>query len=56
MATQSFYEMMVVETQEQVDKLVEAFRIADERGPLEVESDIFEQLERGRDYLRSYPR
>jgi hypothetical protein len=56
MATSSFYEMMVVETQEQVDRLVEAFRIADERGPLKNDSDIFERLEEGRRYLRSHPR
>ena len=34
MATQSFYQDIVLKTQEEVDRLVEAFDEADRRGPI----------------------
>jgi len=57
MATSSFYEMMEIDTPEKARRLVEAFEAADRRGPLTLgdDSDIFEQLERGREFLKNNP-
>jgi D-serine deaminase-like pyridoxal phosphate-dependent protein len=45
MPIESFYEMMVIETPEQAQRLVEAFRAADRRGPLVFDFDFFKELE-----------
>ena len=51
MATQSFHEMMEIDTPEKARNLVKAFEVAEARGPLESDSDIFERLEEGRKWL-----
>jgi len=53
MATQSFYENLVIETDEQVDALLKAFDEADKRPyPRHLVEGIDEELERGRRLLR----
>ena len=48
MATQSFYENMVIETDEQVDALLKAFDEADKRPyPHQLVKETREALERG---------
>jgi hypothetical protein len=47
MATRSFYEMMVIDTEEKVERLIEAFRKAEERGPYESSTKILADLEEG---------
>jgi len=52
MAIQSFYENMVIETDEQVDALLKAFDEADKRPyPYEMMKRPDEELERGRKFL-----
>ena len=53
MATQSFNEMMEVDTAEKAKNLVKAFEVAEKRGPLETDGSFFEMQEAGREYLRS---
>jgi len=55
MATRSFYEMMEIDTQEKADRLVEAYRAAEKRGPMVNDSNVFEQLEEGRKFLKDNP-
>jgi len=55
MATSSFYEMMVIDTPEKARNLVKAFEAAEKRGPLTSDSNIFEQLEEGRKFLKDNP-
>ena len=56
MATQSFYEMMEIDTPEKARRLAEAFRIADERGPIDTgDSDIFKDLEEGEKWINDHP-
>ena len=40
MATQSFYQDIVLRTQEEVDRLVEAFDEADRRGPIDTSNAV----------------
>ena len=40
MATQSFYQDIVLKTQEEVDRLVEAFDEADRRGPIDTSNAV----------------
>ena len=40
MATQSFYQDIVLTTQEEVDRLVEAFEEADRRGPIDTSNAV----------------
>ncbi|MDR1405389.1 MAG: hypothetical protein LBJ20_07495 [Candidatus Methanoplasma sp.] len=40
MATKSFYEMMVIDTDEKLDNMVQAFRDAEERGPYTSTVDV----------------
>ena len=54
MATSSFYEMMEIDSQEKADRLVEAFEIAEKRGPLKIEGDFDEMLEEGRKWLEEH--
>jgi len=48
MPIESFYEMMVIDTQEAADNLVAAFRAAEKRGPYVPSCDILKVLEEGR--------
>lgn len=45
MATQSFHEIMEIDTPEKAKRLVKAFRDAEERGPYESPVDIRAKLE-----------
>jgi len=53
MATQSFHEIMEIDTPEKAKRLVKAFRDAEERGPCEPPIDIRAELEEGRKYIGS---
>lgn len=53
MATKSFYEMMVIDTDEKLDNLVRAFRDAEKRGPYIPTTDVFKELEEGEKLIRS---
>ncbi|MDR3074611.1 MAG: hypothetical protein LBU30_01060 [Candidatus Methanoplasma sp.] len=53
MATQSFYEMLEIDTVEKAKIVAEAFRQADARGPDVPKTRIFEELEEGRKHIRS---
>jgi len=54
MATESFYEMLEIDTPEKIRRLVKAFEDADARGPYKPESGIFEDLEEGKRRIRGY--
>lgn len=56
MATQSFNEILEIDTPAKAEKLAEAFKDADLRGPYVPESDVLEELERGRRHIRSLSR
>ena len=57
MATSSFYEMMEIDTPEKARRLAEAFRIADERGPIDTgDSNFFEMLEEGEKWVKEHAR
>ena len=43
-----------IDSQEKVDRLVEAFRLADERCPLKIEGNFDEMLEEGRKWLEEH--
>ncbi len=45
MPTESFYEMMMLDTPEKIQKLVEAFEAAERRGPYVPSCDIMKKLE-----------
>lgn len=45
MATQSFYEIMKINTEEKVRNLKEAFRMADKRGPIDYGNSVFKELD-----------
>ena len=47
--------MMEIDTQEKADRLVEAYRAAEKRGPMVNDSNVFEQLEEGRKFLKDNP-
>jgi hypothetical protein len=56
MATQSFYEMMEIDTPEKARRLAEAFRIADERGPIDTGNcNFFKELEEGEKWIDDHP-
>ena len=56
MATQSFYEMLEIDTPEKAARLVAAYEAAEKRGPLVFEGkSIFELLEEGEEYFRNNP-
>ena len=40
MATQSFYQDIVLKTQEEVDRLIKAFDEADRRGPIDTSNAV----------------
>jgi len=48
MATQSFYEMLEIDTPEKAERLVAAFRAAELRGPYVPKHDVERELEEGR--------
>jgi len=48
MPTESFYEMMIIDTPEKAQKLVEAFEAAERRGPYVPECDVMKELEEGK--------
>jgi len=45
MPIESFYEMLVIDTPEKAQRLVEAFRAAEKRGPYVPSCDIMKKLE-----------
>jgi hypothetical protein len=47
MPIESFYEMLVIDTPEKAQKLVEAFEAAERRGPYVPKHDIMKELEEG---------
>jgi len=53
MATKSFYEMMVIDTDEKLENLVRAFRDAEERGPYTSTANIDAALEEGEKLIGS---
>jgi hypothetical protein len=53
MATQSFYEMMEIDTEEKVERLIEAFRKAEERGPYKSSTNVLKDLEDGKKLIGS---
>ena len=56
MATQSFYEMLEIDTPEKAARLVEAFEAAERRGPLVFEGkSVFELLKEGEEHFRNNP-
>jgi hypothetical protein len=56
MATQSFHEMLEIDTPEKAARLVAAYEAAEKRGPLVFEGkSIFELLKEGEEYLRDHP-
>lgn len=59
MATQSFYEIMEIDTPEKAENLRRAFRRAEERGPLkfskEVQETVRELMMYGEATIRSSP-
>ena len=52
MATQSFDEMLEIDTPEKARKLAEAFKAADARGPYTPKTNILEELEEGKKHMR----
>ncbi|MDR0334911.1 MAG: hypothetical protein LBH69_03395 [Methanomassiliicoccaceae archaeon] len=56
MATQSFDEMMIIDTPEKARNLEAAFREAERRGPLFPDgTDLDEEIRRGDEHLRNNP-
>jgi len=56
MATQSFHEMLEIDTPEKVANLVAAYEAAKKRGPLVFEGkSIFELLKEGEEFFRNNP-
>lgn len=53
MATRSFYKMMVIDTDEKLDNLIQAFKNADERGPYVPTTNVFKELEESKELIRS---
>ena len=47
MPIESFYEMLVIDTPEKAERLMEAFRAAERRGPYVPEYDTRKELEEG---------
>jgi len=52
MATQSFDEMLEIDTPEKTRKLAEAFKAADARGPYIPKTNILEELEEGKKHIK----
>jgi hypothetical protein len=48
MPIESFYEMLVIDTPEKAQRILEAFEAADKRGPYVPECDVLKELEEGR--------
>jgi hypothetical protein len=56
MATQSFYEMLEIDTPEKVERLIAAYEAAKKRSPLVFEGkSVFDELKEGEEYLRNNP-
>jgi hypothetical protein len=55
MATQSFYEIMEIDTEEKARNLEKAFRKADERGPVDYGDSVFDELDRNARLLKTRP-
>lgn len=55
MATQSFYEIMEIDTKDKVRNLEEAFRMAKERGPVDYGNSVFEELDKNARLLEQRP-
>ena len=56
MATQSFNEMLEIDTPEKAARLVAAFEAAEKRGPIIFnEKSVFKELEEGEEYFRNNP-
>jgi hypothetical protein len=55
MATQSFYEIMEIDTEEKARNLEEAFQEADERGPKDFGNSVFKELNRNAKLLKTRP-
>jgi hypothetical protein len=47
MPIESFYEMLVIDTPEKAQRILEAFEAADKRGPYVPECDFMKELEEG---------
>jgi len=54
MATQSFYEMLEIDTSEKAERLVAAFRARELRGPYIPSCDIEKELEEGGGRFREH--
>jgi hypothetical protein len=54
MPIESFYEMLVIDTPEKAQKLVEAFRAAERRGPYVPECDARKELEESEKYIEAF--
>ncbi|MDR1690417.1 MAG: hypothetical protein LBR42_01060 [Candidatus Methanoplasma sp.] len=48
--------MLEIDTPEKLEKLIEAFKAADKRGPLTTDVNLFEELEKGREHMRRHRR
>ena len=54
MPIESFYEMLVIDTPEKAERLMEAFRAAERRGPYVPEYDTRKELEEGERAMKEY--
>ena len=55
MATQSFYEIIEIDTEEKARNLEKAFRMAKKRGPVDYGTSVFEELDRNARLLKTRP-
>jgi len=54
MPIESFYEMMVIDTPEKAQKLVEAFEAAERRGPYVPECDAMKEIEESEKFIDKF--
>jgi hypothetical protein len=52
MATRSFHEMMVIDTDEKLQNLILAFEDAEKRGPYVPTTNVFKELEENRKKIK----
>ena len=54
MPIESFHEMLVIDTPEKAQRLVEAFRAAERRGPYVPECDVMKELEESEKFIDTF--
>ena len=54
MPIESFHEMLVIDTPEKAQRLVEAFRAAERRGPYVPECDAMKEVEESEKFIEAF--